>query len=975
MSNKIAPSPSDKPPEEETAPAAEMSAAAALTLETATGTERTEAETAQPPSDDSDAESEDEDDGAPVRFSYANYRKAEIDLYDSVLQSVEKHLQYKLAGVVQFQDLLHTLEGYKRDGYKPEPGTVVEILDASMQWNLAVISNTYEAPDEGATAFADLLDNVLVFDAGEETEHTLQMREHDTYCCTAITQDTDRTGNLSHGNDPDEVRPARAAVMAVWGYAPFYWMQYQLVFAEQQMRFDRYHAFDFEEVQWTDWIEQRFEQYVNDKKKNPDFAAFYEETNKKNPGAAEALKRHIFEPFETMDAIINKWFDGFNDNVSCYMYLSFLGKDWMFVLLSLAIQIILPITLFSVTINDHRDTLEELCNAKGQEYKEDSQYFWEWGCKDHHTFLVPNFERERSLYANASFIGIVLFYLVKVVPDEIDTFISVASESTDPISRLNSLRRCVYLQDEDDLMQKFGYRLMIVMNSTYNTLLYLGNILVLWTYEDPWDIVLNALAIEFIKDVDESFTANRAYDEDYRFLKAGAIEMVIRKDLDLHDLDVVLQKKKADADLVEATKKGLSYLEYQKYQKMKARNEGENEDTLIAKSRKAGTTTSATPSKDEIGVSNRSNLLKSASTSVRAVVKMASRVDRQSSTASVLQEIETEKVPKAEIEEQAFALTQQPKKHFYSLYTTLKWVQIEVEQLKEKEALIKSKENEVKEIEKKIKNPDLEEDPKKGIENLKNQVKGLNEEIDEQKEVLRKLKGSRWGKIKRNVLYGIAVCANWLQFPLCLFSGEKAIFDRFGGYRKAHLKKNWEAIAFCKTKPDDMEKKPQSRPDLNWLTMKAAETRCERVTKVTRNKIEDPSVEFSGKRSKESSKESWQDVINEYTKEAKKNIPKWAEEEESPLKISFKREIELIESFKKKVQYQMRDIHPFFEDIREVLTFALMWKPLKRAVSTRDLKRVVFIVVAAILDWCFTLLEVLFTPIFMIMAAYLIYQK
>lgn len=240
--------------------------------------------------------------------------------------------------------------------------------------------------------------------------------------------------------------------------------------------------------------------------------------------------------------------------------------------------------------------------------------------------------------------------------------------------------------------------------------------------------------------------------------------------------------------------------------------------------------------------------------------------------------------------------------------------------------------------------------------------------------MLKKLKGSRWGKIKRNVLYGIAVCANWLQFPFCLFSGEKAIFDRFGGYRKAHLKKNWEAIAFCKTKPDDMEKKPQSRPDLNWLTMKAAETRCERVTKVTRNKIEDGLVEVSGKRSKESSKESWEDVINEYTKEYE-DKPKWAEEEESPLKISFKREIELIESFKKKVQYQMRDIHPFFEDIRGVLTFALMWKPLNRAVSTRDLKRVVFIVVAAILDWCFTLLEVLFTPIFVIMAAYLIYQK
>lgn len=70
------------------------------------------------------------------------------------------------------------------------------------------------------------------------------------------------------------------------------------------------------------------------------------------------------------------------------------------------------------------------------------------------------------------------------------------------------------------------------MNTTYNSYIYLANLLVLFTYENPWDIVLNALAVEFIKDIDESFTSTIAYDTDYRYLKAGAIEMVINRFLD-----------------------------------------------------------------------------------------------------------------------------------------------------------------------------------------------------------------------------------------------------------------------------------------------------------------------------------------------------------------------------------------------------------------------------------------------------------
>ena len=91
------------------------------------------------------------------------------------------------------------------------------------------MSNIYAAPDEEAVAFAGLLDNVAIHEIANDEKKNLilKMDSQEKYCCTAITQDTDRTGMLSHGNDPDEVRPAKAAVIATWGYAPLYWMQYQ----------------------------------------------------------------------------------------------------------------------------------------------------------------------------------------------------------------------------------------------------------------------------------------------------------------------------------------------------------------------------------------------------------------------------------------------------------------------------------------------------------------------------------------------------------------------------------------------------------------------------------------------------------------------------------------------------------------------------------------------------------------------------
>merc|ERR1711988_1897189 len=217
---------------------------------------------------------------------------------EDVKKGVQKHMIYRTRGVVKFEDLLGTLKDYKRDGYQPKPGTVIETIDASMEWNLAIVSNIYAAPEEEAVAFAGLLDNVAIHEIANDEKKNLilKMDSQEKYCCTAITQDTDRTGMLSHGNDPDEVRPAKAVVIATWGYAPLYWMQYQLLFAEQQMRFEKYHAFDFEEINWKMWINEQFKMYIKDEK-NDAFCKYYHEQSR---CSQDALKRLIFEPFELM---------------------------------------------------------------------------------------------------------------------------------------------------------------------------------------------------------------------------------------------------------------------------------------------------------------------------------------------------------------------------------------------------------------------------------------------------------------------------------------------------------------------------------------------------------------------------------------------------------------------------------------------------------------------------------------------------
>lgn len=841
-------------------------------------------------------------------------------LLEDVKKGVQKHMIYRTRGVVKFEDLLGTLKDYKRDGYQPKPGTVIETIDASMEWNLAIVSNIYAAPEEEAVAFAGLLDNVAIHEIANDEKKNLilKMDSQEKYCCTAITQDTDRTGMLSHGNDPDEVRPAKAAVIATWGYAPLYWMQYQLLFAEQQMRFEKYHAFDFEEINWKHWINERFEKYIKDKKNNKAFCEYYHEQEKENPGSCDALKRLIFEPFETMDSIINKWFDGFDGAVSCYMYFSFLGRDVFFVLASFLIQVIIPMSLFMVSLRQHKTNIQELCAEKGEAFTNNG-YILGGQCGSH-SEMNPRFDEDR-LACRLAFIGIVLYYMVKVLPDEMNNFVTVASESQDTISRLNSLRKAVYNMDEDDIFQKLGYRLSVFMNSTYNTGLYIINILVLFTYSDPWDIVLNALAVEFIKDVDESFTLSAAYDEEYRWLKAGALEMVIQRFLDVTDLDVVLKKpdnldnsKTPNSQNSNSTHSsnlnsggiaggggGADQQPSQATSKSSGGGGGANQQPSQATSQSSNSTNSKTSNSTDSKSNNSTN-----SNAPNTPTKRASFGRTKSRVQSIVKFISGIKegnegskedivIDKEEVEQQAKKLTQKPKIYFYDLYTFLK-----------------------------------------------------NAESDGKED-----------RNKRTVIYWIARSANYFLF-LFGYTAVRPIFDRFGEYRK----KDWKAIAFCRAADQN------TRPDLTWLTLESVKNRLKRVRKVTKNEKNDSRVDAEETLMKEAN-------ANDDRVDAEETLESWQHVREyyEGTEENRKRELQIIDHLQKMVRYDVRIVSAFWEDMRYKLTLLECIKPLKRAFERKDYHRVFIVICFSIIDWVSTLLEMLFLPAMILVCGYCVYFK
>jgi len=131
-------------------------------------------------------------------------------------------------------------------------------------------------------------------------------------------------------------------------------------------------------------------------------------------------------------------------------------------------------------------------------------------------------------------ITLVLFiYAASVVPDSLLMFFRVSGGSNTTYSKINSLRQIIWEQNDDSVLQQIGYKIDRYMNTGYICLLYSIMLFILFNTPLVLDLILNALAIEFIHRIDEELADADWWDEGNRWIRAGTAELVIQGTLRL----------------------------------------------------------------------------------------------------------------------------------------------------------------------------------------------------------------------------------------------------------------------------------------------------------------------------------------------------------------------------------------------------------------------------------------------------------
>ncbi len=121
------------------------------------------------------------------------------------------------------------------------------------------------------------------------------------------------------------------------------------------------------------------------------------------------------------------------------------------------------------------------------------------------------------IIAKAMATVVFVYYLFSIIPETYANFFNVAGAADTVYSRLLSVRRELWLQTEDSILQMIGYKLDIYMNTSYETLLSMLNIYVLLNTNEAIELILNALAFTFIARMDEDITKGFWYDPEKRW--------------------------------------------------------------------------------------------------------------------------------------------------------------------------------------------------------------------------------------------------------------------------------------------------------------------------------------------------------------------------------------------------------------------------------------------------------------------------
>ena len=162
-------------------------------------------------------------------------------------------------------------------------------------------------------------------------------------------------------------------------------------------------------------------------------------------------------------------------SISVYTYLSFIGSGIAVPILTLFVQVAMPLILMLNTssVFDISDQCDKNDNI-----------------------------RPSKLLG----LLVLILYCFTVVPNAFLGLYNIAGPADTFYSRLMSLRVRLYMQGSDTRLQILGYKLDLYMNTIYSYVLSMISILVVLRTKNLIDIILNAIAFQFLADLDELIT-------------------------------------------------------------------------------------------------------------------------------------------------------------------------------------------------------------------------------------------------------------------------------------------------------------------------------------------------------------------------------------------------------------------------------------------------------------------------------------
>mmetsp|Transcript_1892 Transcript_1892/g.3777 ORF Transcript_1892/g.3777 Transcript_1892/m.3777 type:complete len:708 (+) Transcript_1892:251-2374(+) len=331
--------------------------------------------------------------------------------------------------------------------------------------------------------------------------------------------------------EEDYLRSPQEGLRRIFGMRPWVWRAYALLRFENFVRFQKNHENDFDEVDAQQYARHLWNEWLHNEK-NGAFLQRYEEVGEI---AQQELLEHLLAPFIDIDDVTedHEVWDFDDENISSYTYLAVCGSGSIFPVICMVMQFVIPALLLMQSIKyDY-----EVDNFFDKFTSTIGKCATDRAPPAHHVYYDDDDKGAYNTSDGKIMITlVVIFYLFKVVPDTFISFYNTAGSKDTTYSRIMSMRKIIWDQGDDYIFQTIGYKLDLYMNTAFECALYFINLVIIYNTNDILDVILNALAIEFVHQLDEDFRSADWWDASNRHIAAGVCELIIQKTLDLNVL-------------------------------------------------------------------------------------------------------------------------------------------------------------------------------------------------------------------------------------------------------------------------------------------------------------------------------------------------------------------------------------------------------------------------------------------------------